>query len=94
MSHLRKSLNVAGTMAKEDFNAAREIITRAVAAGKITLESALKAESFIKLESSRKPEIKRNRVQLAVCYSLMWLPAVFAMGYTVVNRLQTLGLLR
>jgi hypothetical protein len=81
-------------MAKEDFNAARDIIARAVQAGKITIESALKAESFIRLESNRKPEIKRNRVQLAVCYCLMWFPAVAGMAYTVIHRMHVLGLLR
>lgn len=94
MSHLRKSLNVAGTMAIEDFNAALDIVNRAYTAGKISFDSLIKAQGFLMTEANRKPIIKRSRVELAVCYCLIWLPAIGAMGYSVIHRMQGLGLLR
>lgn len=88
MKHLRTSINVTGQLSVQDFNAARQIIARAVTTGKINQESADKAERFLQQQASLKAFKRpvRDRILLATFYTLSWGLSAVAVGLSVYTR--------
>jgi hypothetical protein len=87
MSHLRKSIKVSGSLSAQDFNAARQIIQQAASVGRISEESAAKAERFLKLESQKKPVRLKTKILTAAFYCLSWGVALGTLAVSIYNSL-------